>query len=105
MGVIELRGDLDFAQEAVGTQGPGQLWLEDLDGDLAFVLQVVRQVDRGHATPAEFRHQTVAVCQSCREPIEIVVGHHGPLPGPDIPGHRVEQLDTDGDRGDSVPAA
>ncbi len=59
--MVELRGDLDLAEESLRTQRGGQLRLEDLDGDLAAMLQVVGKIDRGHATSAEFAIDAVAL--------------------------------------------
>ena len=44
---------LDLAEEALGAERGGELGAEHLDGDLAVVLQVVGEVDRGHAALAE----------------------------------------------------
>jgi hypothetical protein len=51
--MAEAGGSLDLAEESVGTQRCGQLGPEHLDGHLAAMLQVVGQVDGGHATSAE----------------------------------------------------
>ena len=48
VGVLELGGDADFAEETVGTDGGRQLRLEDLDGHHALVLRVAGKVDEGH---------------------------------------------------------
>jgi hypothetical protein len=57
----EAGGDLDLAQEALGTDDGGELGVQDLDRHLAGVLQIVGQVDRGHATPAQLALKLVAV--------------------------------------------
>ena len=48
MRMLEVGRDLDFRQEPLGTHDRSQLRLEDFEGDLALVLEVVGQVDRGH---------------------------------------------------------
>ena len=61
MGVVQAGGNLDFAQEAIGAEGRGELGAEDLYRDLAMMLQVFSEVDRGHAAHAEFAQQPVAI--------------------------------------------
>ena len=51
--MLQLRGDLDLAQESVGANGDSKLRAEDLDSDLTVVTDVVREVDGGHATFAD----------------------------------------------------
>ena len=45
----------------------GELRAEDLDGDGAIVLEVVREVDGGHAARAELALDAVAVGEGVRE--------------------------------------
>ena len=52
---------LDFAEEPLGAEDRGELRPEHLDGDLAVVLEVRRQVDRGHPAVAELALEAVAV--------------------------------------------
>ena len=40
-------------QEALAAERRGELGMEDLDGDVAVVLEVAREVDRRHAAAAE----------------------------------------------------
>ena len=63
--MLEVGGGLDLAQEALGADDGGEFGAEDLDGDGAIVLEVVREVDRGHAALAELALDAVAVGQ-CR---------------------------------------
>jgi len=51
----------DLAQEALGPHDLGDLRPHDLDGHLAVVLEVLRQVNRRHAAAAEFTFDLVAV--------------------------------------------
>jgi hypothetical protein len=48
--VLECRGGLDLDYEAFGTEDGGEFGLEDLDRDLAVVLQVLGEIHRGHGT-------------------------------------------------------
>ena len=74
MRVLELRGDLDFAQETIRTQGCGQLRLQYFDGDIPIVFEVAGQVHRGHTTGAEFFFDLVFVGESGGEAGEDI-GH------------------------------
>ena len=58
--MLERRGGLDLHHEALGAEH-GQLGLEDLERDLAIVLEVLRQVHGGHATLAELALEEIAV--------------------------------------------
>ena len=51
------------AQEPVGAEDGGKLGLEDLERDLAVVLEVLGEVHRGHAALAELTLDAVAVGQ------------------------------------------
>ncbi len=74
MRVLELCGDFDFTQEAIGTQGSGQLWLEYFDCDIPVVLDVTGEVDCCHATGAEFLFDLVLVGEGGGE-AGLDVGH------------------------------
>ena len=58
--MAEPRGDLDLAQEALGPDGVGELGLEELDGDLATVAQVVGEIDGRHPAAADHALDAVA---------------------------------------------
>ena len=58
--MLETGRDLDLAQEPLGAQRGGQLRAEHLDGDLAVVLQVVREVNVRHPAAADFSAEVVA---------------------------------------------
>ena len=51
--MLQVGGDPDLRQEPLGAEDGGELGAEDFDGDLAVVLQVVGEVDGGHAAAAE----------------------------------------------------
>ena len=74
--------DLDLAGEPVGAEQRAELGAENLDRDLAVVLEIVGQVDRGHAAAAELALEGVAAGQSRGEPGEVGRGcgrHAGKL--------------------------
>ena len=59
--VLERRGGPDLEHEPVGAEHGGELGPQHLDRHLAVVLQVVGQIDRGHAALAELALEPVAV--------------------------------------------
>ena len=63
--MLQGRDRLDLAQEPLGTDDRGELGLQDLDGDLAVVLEILREIDGGHAARAELALDAIAVGQSC----------------------------------------
>jgi len=79
--VLETGGGLDLLDEAVATEDGGQLGLEDLDRDLAVVLQVFGEVDRGHAARADLMLDAVAVLEGAGDAVGDV--SHA-LPGPHV---------------------
>jgi hypothetical protein len=82
VGVLKRRRRPDLMDEAVRTQHSGQLGLEHLDGDAAFVLQVVGKVHRRHAALAELAVYAVAVSQRVAQLLDILLGAHAtPSPG------------------------
>ena len=50
-----------------GPSAPASSGLQHLDRDGPVVLQVVREVDRGHAAPPELALDAVAIAQGVRE--------------------------------------
>lgn len=70
MGVLEAGGDPDFVQEALGAQRSREFRAEYLESNLPLMATVVREVDGGHAAPAEFTLDAVAVNQGG---LELVV--------------------------------
>ena len=62
--MLEAGGDLDLPHKALGAERMGQLLVQDLEGDGPIVPEIVRQVDRGHAAPAELALEQVAVTKS-----------------------------------------
>src|SRR6185295_20101872 len=51
--MLKLGGKPDLPLEPFGADRLRELGVEDFDGDGTFVLDVVRQIDRGHSPPAE----------------------------------------------------
>ena len=61
--MLQPGGEPDLAQEPLGAERGGELGVQHLERDLAVVLEVVREVDRGHAAAAELALERVAVGQ------------------------------------------
>jgi hypothetical protein len=77
--VVELRGDLHFAEEPVGTEGGGQLRPHDLDGHLAIVLPILGEIDGRHPALAQHPLQVVALSECPSDPGEVMdAGGGGP---------------------------
>ena len=58
--MIQAGGDRDFAQKAFAGQRSREFGLEHLDRDLPVVLQVLGEIDRGHASRPELALDAVA---------------------------------------------
>ena len=67
MGVLEPGGGGDLAAEAVGAHRHGERGPEHLERHGPLVLEVLRQVDRGHAAASELALEGVAAAQSVLE--------------------------------------
>jgi hypothetical protein len=73
---LEVGGELDLGQEALGADAGGGLGPEHLEGDAAVVAYVLGQVDGRHAAGADLAVEAVAVRQGGLEPAEEL-GHGG----------------------------
>ena len=74
------RGDrLDLAEEPLGADHRGQLGPQHLDRDLAPVLEVLGEVDGGHAALAELALDPVAVGEGGTQTLEHGLVHRGTL--------------------------
>ena len=65
--MAQLRRELDLAQEALRAQRLRDLGIHHLDRHVTVVLEVVREVHRGHAARAELALDAIAVGQRGRE--------------------------------------
>ena len=65
--MLQRRRGRDLLHEPLGAQHGGELRLEDLERDLALVLDVLGQVDGGHAARAELALDGVAVGEGVAE--------------------------------------
>jgi hypothetical protein len=78
--MAELGGDLDLAQEALGAHLERQLGPQHLDGHLAAVLPVRREVDDRHTPGTEFLLDLVAVAEDALDGLDAVGGHEEASP-------------------------
>ncbi len=90
VGMLEPGGELDLAEEPVGTQGRRQLWVEHLEGDRPVVAQIVGEVNHGHAAAAELALDAVLVGKGNLEASQhIRQGRSGERKGPNVTLARV----------------
>jgi hypothetical protein len=57
-------GDLDLPQEPLRSQRGGELRPQHLDRDLSVMLEILGEINGGHAAPAELALDQVPVAQS-----------------------------------------
>ena len=74
MRMLQPRRGADFAQEAVAAEGRAEIRMQHLDRDITIVLEIMREIYRGHATLAELALDAVAVGQRGVQP-NSDVGH------------------------------
>ena len=70
--MLEVGGGLDLAEEALAADCGGQFGPQDLDRDLAIVLEILGEVDGGHAARAELALDAVAVGERSREAFDAI---------------------------------
>ena len=61
--MLEVRGGFDFSEESLCTHHCSQLGLQDLERDVAVVLEVFSEVDRSHPTLTDLTLDAVAAFQ------------------------------------------
>ena len=62
--MLQVRGDADLAQEPFGAERGGHVGVEDLEGDGAVVLDVVREEHGRHAASSHFALELVGSTES-----------------------------------------
>ena len=72
IGVLQIRGDADLAEEAFDAEDGAELGAQDLERDVAGVLDVASEIDRGHAAAADFPLYGVAVGEGGTELGDVV---------------------------------
>lgn len=58
--MLQAGGELDLAQEALGSQGMREFRVQYLDGDEPLVSQILRKVDRGRPPTSDLTLEDVA---------------------------------------------
>ena len=76
--MLQSCGELDLAQEPLGTQGGRELRVKYFERDGTIVLEIVRQVDGSHPAPAELAQHRVATSQSRLEELKAIRSGHVP---------------------------
>ncbi len=101
--MLEVGRDLNFSEEAFRADDRGQLGFQDLEGNLAVMLQVLGQVDRGHAALAELALDGVAPVEGGVEKAHGF-GHRAvPRGGSDRDQHPMRLVDGQADLVGSFP--
>jgi len=70
--MVERSGDLDLAEKPLGAEGLRDFRPEDLQRHRPVVLQVMGEIDGGHAAMAELPVEAVAVREGGTEAVELV---------------------------------
>ena len=68
--MVELGGDLDFAEEPLGADDGGEFRAQDFDRDVTVVLKVPGEIDDGHTARTEFFLNSIAVGEGGFEAVE-----------------------------------
>jgi len=61
--MLQRGGRFDFDNEPFRTKHRGEFRLQHFDCDFTFMLQIVREIHRRHATRAEFTLDAVAIAR------------------------------------------
>ena len=65
--MLQLRRQLDLAEESIGTERGREVGPQHLDRDLPMVLEVLREIHRPHAAASQLPLQAVAVAKGFGE--------------------------------------
>lgn len=76
MGVLELGGDPNLAEEPLRPYRGGDVGIEHLDGDCPLVSPVVREEDERHATASQLAFDDIALTQGLLDLMEEIA-HSG----------------------------
>ena len=63
--MLEVGGGLDLSQESFGTYYSGEFRFQNLERNLALLLQVVSQIDRRHPALTDLTLDAVAALEGC----------------------------------------
>ena len=76
--MLEVGGGLDLSEESLRTYHSREFRLEDLERNVAVVLEVLGQVHSGHASLAQLTLDGVTALEGCVQTGDGVGGDHAP---------------------------
>ena len=79
MRMLQLGDDVDLAREPIGPHRGGELRAEDLESDLAAVLEVMGEIDRGHPAHADLALDAVTRTEGGGNAFQLI-GHRVAIP-------------------------
>jgi hypothetical protein len=83
LGVREPRGNADLSKESLGLVRLGAAGKQHFHGDLAAVLEILRQIDRGHPAATDLFLDAVSFRHGGTQAVRNL-GHISPLPSSKI---------------------
>ena len=73
--MLESRARADLAEKAIGAECGAEVGVEDLDGDVAVMPEVMGEEDGGHAAGADLAVDAIAVAEGVAQALKDVVRH------------------------------
>ena len=64
----QVAGDLDLTTKSLGAEGRRKIFVQDFDGDVPVVLDVVREINSGHAAAPDLTLDEIAGREAVSEP-------------------------------------
>src|SRR5262245_48525872 len=74
--MLQPRGRANLGEKTLSTERGTEVGMEDLDGDVAVVADVVREIDRRHAAGAELPIDAIAIGEGGGQSRKNVVVRH-----------------------------
>jgi hypothetical protein len=84
LGMGEPGRDADFAEETPWLIGAGAVGKEYLEGHLSAVLQILRQIHRGHASAADLFLDAISFRQGGTQALRNLTHNDGPPADPSL---------------------
>ena len=75
--MLETRGGRDLPHEELAAENSREFRFQHFERDVAFVLEVFGQIDRGHAAGAELTLDPVAIHERCIQSLDDI--SHGTI--------------------------
>ena len=70
--MIEAGNKLDLTKEALGANRRAQLWIQNLESDLAIMLEVQSEIDRRHCAAADLSDERISAEKYAFQILQIV---------------------------------